>query len=295
MDATDQNRRSWNAVTAAHNTHKVDQPGYFRAGGSTLFPEEIELLGDIRGQSLLHLQCNCGQDALSLVGLGAVVTGVDISDAAIDFARSLSADSGIPATFERADVYAFFEADAGARFDVVFSSYGVIGWLPDLSLWAQGVARCLKPGGRFVLLEFHPLCWSVGGQGRWVDRYFQPGAIDDPSGVGDYVAKAGEALSPSGFSPGTQGFENPEPAVVYQWTTAQLLQALIDAGLMLTTIQEYPFSNGCCLHEGMVEDSDRRFRHPDSDYDPPLMLGICLHKGRATPESPPQPQFPLST
>src|SRR4051812_10965825 len=97
----EENRVAWNAATEAHNSHKVDQAGFFREGGSTLFPEEVELLGDIAGLSLVHLQCNAGQDTLSLARLGATVTGVDISDTAIDFARQLSADSGVPATFVR--------------------------------------------------------------------------------------------------------------------------------------------------------------------------------------------------
>ncbi|MBM4431542.1 MAG: class I SAM-dependent methyltransferase, partial [Chloroflexi bacterium] len=104
-DLHEENRLSWNEATKAHNSHKKDQARFLRQGGSTLFPEEIELLGDVRGLSLLHLQCNAGQDTLSLAKRGAVVTGVDISDEAIAFARQLSRDSGIPATFVRSDVY----------------------------------------------------------------------------------------------------------------------------------------------------------------------------------------------
>ncbi len=99
------NRVSWNAATRAHNSHKGDQARFFREGGSTLRPEEIALLGNVHGLRLVHLLCNSGQDTLSLARLGAIVTGVDISDEAIAFARKLSADAGIPATFERADVF----------------------------------------------------------------------------------------------------------------------------------------------------------------------------------------------
>ena len=99
------NRKSWNTATRAHNSHKKDQAAFLRAGGSTLFPEEIELLGPIDGFQLVHLQCNAGQDSLSLAALGAEVTGVDISDEAINFARKLSTDSGISAHFVRADIY----------------------------------------------------------------------------------------------------------------------------------------------------------------------------------------------
>src|SRR5918998_3195886 len=97
----EENRQSWNAATEAHNSHKRDQAAFLRNGGSTLFPEEIALLGDIAGRTLMHLQCNAGQDSLSLAARGAIVTGVDISDTAIAFARQLSADADISATFHR--------------------------------------------------------------------------------------------------------------------------------------------------------------------------------------------------
>src|SRR5690242_3739635 len=98
------NRLAWNEATIAHNSHKGDQAAFFCNGGTTLRPEEVHLLGNIQGLSLVHLQCNAGQDTLSLARLGATVTGVDISDTAIDFARQLAHDSGIAATFLRADV-----------------------------------------------------------------------------------------------------------------------------------------------------------------------------------------------
>jgi len=99
------NRASWNAATLAHNSHKGDQASYLREGGCTLFPEELTLLGDLQGKDLVHLQCNAGQDTLSLARRGARVTGVDISDEAISFARELSRQAGLPATFHRRDVY----------------------------------------------------------------------------------------------------------------------------------------------------------------------------------------------
>src|SRR5205823_5625998 len=118
------NRRSWNSATRAHNSHKGDQAAFLRNGGSTLFPEELELLGEVDGKRLVHLQCNSGQDSLSLAKLGAQVTGVDISDEAIAFARSLSTDTGIPAHFVRSDLFDWFDrtAAAGTRFDLAFSS-----------------------------------------------------------------------------------------------------------------------------------------------------------------------------
>src|ERR687889_2614531 len=96
----EQNRLSWNAVVGAHDSHRGDLAGFLCEGGSTLFPEERALLGDLDGKTLAHLQCNSGGDSLSLVLLGATVTGVDISDEAIASACELSAKTGIPALFE---------------------------------------------------------------------------------------------------------------------------------------------------------------------------------------------------
>jgi len=148
-DLHERNRLSWNAVTPAHNSHKGDQAAFLRAGGSTLFPEETELLGDVAGRRLVHLLCNCGQDSLSLAQRGAVVTGVDIGDDAIEVARALSRDAGIAASFERDDVYPWLDAAvaAGRRFDVAFASYGALCWLSDLATWMRGVAGVLEPGG----------------------------------------------------------------------------------------------------------------------------------------------------
>ncbi|MBD0321660.1 MAG: class I SAM-dependent methyltransferase, partial [Gemmatimonadetes bacterium] len=142
MELHEQNRLSWNAATAAHNSHKGDQAAFFRAGGDTLFPEELELLGGVDGVDLLHLQCNAGQDTLSLARRGARATGVDISDEAIRFARELAEASGIAAQFERADVYDWLDAAGreGRSFDTVFASYGAIGWLSDLAAWGRGIA-----------------------------------------------------------------------------------------------------------------------------------------------------------
>src|ERR1044072_5816295 len=125
----EQNRLPWNAAPAPHNSHKGDQAAFFREGGSTLFPEELELLGDLSGRTLVHLQCIAGQDTLSLARLGAGATGVDISDEAVSFAARLSAESGIAAGFERADVFDWLEAAGreGGRLGVALSVSGAPG------------------------------------------------------------------------------------------------------------------------------------------------------------------------
>lgn len=144
----EENRASWNEAVVAHNSHKVDQHLFFRNKGSTLFREEKDLLGNLLGLKVCHLQCNAGQDTLSLVTkLGAQnPIGVDISDNAIDFAAQLSKDSGVEATFVRADVFEFFDTTEPDQFDVVFVSYGAVNWLSNIQVR-------LAPCTQFVFLH----------------------------------------------------------------------------------------------------------------------------------------------
>ncbi|MGE0323466.1 MAG: class I SAM-dependent methyltransferase [Polyangiaceae bacterium] len=275
----EQTRRSWNLATEAHNAHKLDQAAFLRAGGSTVYSDELELLGDLSGKRLLHLQCNSGQDSLSLARVGAQVTGVDISDSAIEFATQLSAECGIAANFERADVLEWLPqaADRGRRFDCVFASYGALPWIDDIAAWMRGAGSVLEPGGRLVVLEFHPLIWSVDEELRIKDPYFADYAFSEP--VSDYVGRSGDALAPSGFVE-TEPFENPEVAHAYQWTVAQIVQAVIDAGLRLRTLREYPYVNGCKFLPNLVELPGKRFTLPHGVASLPLQLGFVAERER---------------
>ncbi len=279
----EENRLSWNAATVAHNSHKGDQAAWLRAGGDSLFPEELELLGPLEGIDLVHLQCNAGQDSLCLARRGARVTGVDISDEAIGFARRLSAESGIGAEFGRADVYDWLE-EAGRgerRSDVVFSSYGAVCWLSDLEAWARGIARVLRPGGRFVLVEFHPTAMMFDNQMRLTHSYFagSDGPVTWDDGVDDYVAASGEGLLHGGeCREGIVGFRNPHRCHEFPWGIGQIVTALIGAGLLLETLREYPYSNGYLLFEGMRPEG-RRYRMPEGMPDVPLMFALAARKG----------------
>src|SRR4051812_6983269 len=149
------NQELWNHWTELHEKSEMyDLPG-FKAGGFRLHDIEKGELGDVSGKSLLHLQCHFGLDSLSWARLGAKVTGVDFSDKALALARSLSAEMDIPATFVHSNIYDLPE-HLSEQFDIVFTSYGVLGWLPDLERWAGVVAHFLKPGGTFLVVEAHP-------------------------------------------------------------------------------------------------------------------------------------------
>jgi 2-polyprenyl-3-methyl-5-hydroxy-6-metoxy-1,4-benzoquinol methylase len=143
------NKALWNEWTAIHETSSFYNLEGFKAGGSRLRDYEVDEVGDVTGKSLLHLQCHFGIDTLSWARLGARVTGADFSERAIELARSLAAELGLDATFVRSDLYDLSSVLDG-QFDVVYTSRGVLGWLPDLERWAEVVAHFLRPGGVFL-------------------------------------------------------------------------------------------------------------------------------------------------
>lgn len=277
----EENRLSWNEATKAHNSHKGDQAKFFREGGSTLFPEEKELLGDITDLSMVHLQCNSGQDTLSLARLGAIVTGVDISDEAISFARKLSEESGISAIFQGADVFDWLEetAKGDERFDIAFSSYGAVCWLSNLSLWAKGITSVLKSNGRLVIVDFHPVAQMFDQDWSHKFHYFSEGKpLTWEDGVGDYVAESGEGLVSWGYEAGIENFCNPYRTHEFQWGIGEIVTAILEAGLTLEVLKEYSYANGCKLFERMCEAPGYQMFPPEDVPNLPLMYGIVARK-----------------
>jgi SAM-dependent methyltransferase len=282
-DLREQNRVSWNAVVGVHESHRGDLSRFFSEGGSTLFQEECDLLGKLEGRSLVHLQCNSGGDSISLTRLGATVTGVDVSDEAVSSARDLAEKTGIRATFERADVYDWLEEASreGRRFDVAFASYGVICWLPDLRIWAGGIAGILNPGGCFVLIDFHPAADIFDRAWNHVNDYpsgGEPLLLD--RGVGDYVAASGGGLTPAGFVEGVRDFENPEGCYLFRWGLGEVVTALAEAGLRITALEEYPYANGERKFAGMRELPGKRMVPPEHIPTVPLMYGIRAERSQ---------------
>jgi len=152
------NRKTWNKKVAVHTQSKFYDIEAFKKGKSSLNHYELSALGNVSRKSLLHLQCHFGQDTLSWARMGAECTGVDLSDEGIAFAKALSDEIKVPATFVCCNVLDISK-HISIHFDIVFASYGTIGWLPDLKPWGQMIAERLKLGGVFYMVEFHPLVW----------------------------------------------------------------------------------------------------------------------------------------
>lgn len=280
LSSEEQNRLSWNAATKAHNSHKGDQAQFLKDGGSTLFPEELDLLGDIEGKTLAHLQCNAGQDTLSLAKLGAVVTGVDISDEAISFAKALSEGSGIPGRFLKAEVLTWL-GSTDERFDIVFASYGALCWVRDLDAWAAGVQQILKPGGRVVVIEFHPMLWLFeedGSLGNYpVSTHGTPLIWED--GIGDYVAASEGALhNRDTHDEGVKDFANPHACHEFIWSESDIIGAVARSGLILDDVRDYPYSNGCKILGNMILKEGNRWHLPEDKPEMAIMLAFAAHK-----------------
>src|SRR2546422_9122572 len=160
----DTNRRHWDELVPLHMQTRFYDVDSFRAGASSLHALEIEEVGGVGGKSLLHLQCHFGLDTLSWARRGATVTGVDFSPAAIEAARGLALETGLDAQFVETDLYSLPDNLQG-QFDIVYTSYGVVFWLPDVRRWAEVAARFVKPGGFFYIAEFHPFCAVFHNEG----------------------------------------------------------------------------------------------------------------------------------
>ena len=229
-DYTETNRKHWDELVGLHlGTAMYDVPG-FKAGRDTLHSIEVEELGDVHRKSLLHLQCHFGNDTLSWARRGATVTGVDFSEPAIEAARTHASELGIDARFVHSDLYALPE-HLNRQFDIVFTSYGTIFWLPDLTRWAQVIAHFLKPGGVFYIVDFHPMLGvfePVGEDLAVTHPYFptgEPLRFDDD---GSYADRATSVQN----------------RTTYTWThpISETVTALLDAGLRLDFLHEFPYT-----------------------------------------------------
>ncbi|MEO6875747.1 MAG: class I SAM-dependent methyltransferase [Opitutaceae bacterium] len=227
------NRQLWDELTAIHARNNVYGIDDFKAGGCRRHRVEREELGEVEGKTLLHLQCHFGLDTLSWARRGAAVTGVDFSPKAIELARSLAAETGLAARFIESDVYAL-ESQLTEQFDIVFMSYGAIHWLHDLTAWSRIVARCLKPGGIFYLIDSHPLATVFP-----LDTDITDGSRELSPRFPYFHNPAGTLWS-GGVDYADESAKTP-PEVNWQHSLGDLVNALIGAGLCIEYLHEFPY------------------------------------------------------
>lgn len=221
VDYVKANRTYWNSLVDHHVASEFYDVAGFLSGRKSMDPMVTEALGAVDGKRVLHLQCHFGQDTLFLAQRGAVVTGVDFSEKAVIAARNLAQQAGLEGRFVEGNV---LDLDLGERFELVFSSWGAIGWLPDLAAWGRTIARHLEPGGRFVLVDGHPILWMMGESYPPTLKY-DYSSFEGPTKGAPIVEEVGG----SGYAGAPKDHES------YGWNhgVGEILGALLQAGLQV--------------------------------------------------------------
>jgi len=261
--AFDANKAAWNARAQLHVGSKFYDVEGFVAGANSLTALELELLGDVSGKHILHLQCHFGQDTLSMARMGALVTGLDISDTAIAEAQKLAERCGSKAEWVTSNVIDH-RAELDGKFDIVFTSYGTIGWLPDLASWAANIVRYLKPGGRFVFAEFHPVVWMFDNDFKEIAySYFNQEMIVEEE-QGSYADR--EAII---------------KLASYSWNhgLGEVLGALLNAGLRIDRFEELDGSPHDCFNN-TVKGDDGLYRIAGMEGKLPMVYALSAVKAK---------------
>ena len=255
------NKKSWNRKTAYHlKSDFYDVEGFLK-GNSSLNEIELTLLDDVEGKSILHLQCHFGQDTISLGRLGAKTTGIDLSDKAIESARKLSRKAGIEASFICCDIYDL-PNHLNGKFDIVYTSYGTIGWLPDLDKWAEIISKYLKPKGKFVFVEFHPVVWMFDNNFKKIDyNYLNAGAIIETES-GTYADKKADIN---------------QEYVMWNHGMSEVLNSLIKNGLIIKSLNEYDYSPYDCFNK-TIEFEPKKYRIKHLGNKIPMVYSIVAEK-----------------
>ena len=259
------NLRRWNELVDINTKAKSYDLEGFMSGQTSLLAIELEELGDVKCKSLLHLQCHFGMDTLSWARLGARVTGVDFSDKAISFARELSNKLKIPAKFIESNIYDIPKV-LDEKFDIVFTSYGTICWLPNIVKWAQIISNCLKLGGIFYIIDGHPFGFIIDEK-------------QEPFKVGfNYFSEGNPVFFDEG---GTYAdpLANLKNQASYQWDhpMSEIINALIIADLELEFLHEFPFTF-FKIHPDMKEREDGYWEFINLEFTVPMMFSIKAHK-----------------
>lgn len=255
------NRNAWNKKTDIHvRSAFYDMPSFLK-GESTLNSIELGLLGDIKGKSILHLQCHFGQDTISLSKMGAKVTGIDLSDKAIDKARALSKELNTDTEFICCNIYDL-PNHLNKQFDIVFTSYGTIGWLPDLQKWSDIISHFLKPEGKFVFVEFHPVVWMFDDHFKTIAyNYFNTGVIHETY-TGTYADQSADLV---------------QEYMMWNHSLSEIISGLLQNGLNIDNFQEYDYSPYNCFKE-TIEVGPKQFRIKHLENKIPLVFSLVATK-----------------
>jgi len=237
----DANKNLWNQRTTVHKDSDFYNLAGFKAGENILTPIELNEVGDVKGKSLLHLQCHFGMDTLSFSRMGAKCTGIDLSDDAIKLAQEINDELKLDAKFVCCNVLDT-SVYIKEQFDIVFTSYGTIGWLPDLKPWAKMIAERMKPDGFFYIAEFHPVMWMFDDDFTHIKYAYENQEVIVTENEGTYTDRNADI----------KGKE-------YSWnhSISEVLNALVGAGLKIEFFNEHMYSPYPCFRNTVETEKDK--------------------------------------
>ncbi len=251
------NKDAWNQRTQVHKDSAFYDLEGFKKGVNALTPVELQEMGDVAGKSLLHLQCHFGLDTMSWQRLGAHCTGVDLSNDAIKLAWDIAEELALDTRFINCNIYDL-KNHCSEKFDIVFTSYGTIAWLPDLDRWASVIAHFLKPGGTFYIADFHPVLWMMDESFTHIKYHYFNKTVIAEENVGSYTDR-----------------NAPIRTQEYSWnhSLSEIFSALIGHGLSIDFLHEFTYSPYNCF-SGLEKGEDGMWRIPGMEEKMPMMYSI---------------------
>jgi 2-polyprenyl-3-methyl-5-hydroxy-6-metoxy-1,4-benzoquinol methylase len=255
------NQKLWNDKTKVHINSDFYDVESFKQGKSSLNPIELKLLGNVHGLDVLHLQCHFGLDSMSLSRLGANVTAVDLSDEAIKEAKHLKNELKLNTRFITSDVYQLNEK-LDKTFDIVFTSYGVLGWLPDMKKWAETVSHFLKPDGQLILVEFHPVVWMFSDDFKNIKYPYSSSTPIIETIKGSYTDHKAEIQNES---------------VSWNHGLAHVIKALLNENLTITHFEEYNYSPYDCF-KNTIESAKGQYQVRNLENKIPMLYSLVAQK-----------------
>jgi SAM-dependent methyltransferase len=259
------NEALWDEWSAIHERSEWYDLQAIREGACHLGRFELDEVGDVQGKTLLHLMCQIGTDTVCWARRGATAVGVDFSAKAVEIASRLAADLQVDATFLQADVLALPDTLPPRPFDIVYTSRGVLRWLPDLGRWAQVIAQYLSPGGFFYLAEIHPVAQALNVNAKDPvpiadGRYFERPAPLTREVHGSYADPTAQASS----------------TAMHQWphSMGEIITALSTAGLHVEFLHEYRWADRPFPFLRPGEDARTWVYPPDAAGELPLFFSL---------------------
>jgi SAM-dependent methyltransferase len=262
------NHANWEARVPLHTGpggYELDRYRHDHVLISDVVTYDLPRLGEVAGLDVVHLQCHIGTDTLSLARLGATVTGLDFSASALEAARSLFDDCGAEGTFVEADLYDAVEVLGSERFDLVYTGVGALCWLPRIADWARVVAGLLRSGGRLFIRDCHPVLFSLDDERDDGVLAIEHPYFETTGGVRfevdqSYVEHEGTISAPT--------------TIEFNHGLAEIITAVLDAGMELIAIEEHDSVPWCALPGHMSEEAPNEWRLLDRPERAPLTFTL---------------------